>query len=91
MNKMSPYPGMQTKGSFEAHPQAYERMPIQAGLRLDMLVEKCLIVEIKAVEKMIPIYEAQLLTYLNLANIRLGLLINFNTLHLEYGIKRIIN
>ena len=71
-------------------PIFYEGTCIQAGLRLDMLVGKCLIVEIKAVEKMIPIYEAQLLTYLKLSNIRLGLLINFNVIHLKYGIKRLI-
>lgn len=69
-------------------PVVYEGMRVEAGLRLDMLVEKCLIVEIKTVEKIIPIHEAQLLTYLKLANIRLGLLINFNVIHLKYGIKR---
>lgn len=69
-------------------PVVYDGVRVEAGLRLDMLVEKCLIVEIKAVENIVPIHEAQLLTYLKLASIRLGLLINFNTIHLKYGIKR---
>lgn len=72
-------------------PVVYEGLRLETGLRLDMLVEKCLIVEIKAVDNINPIHAAQLLTYLKLADKRLGLLINFNTVHLKYGIKRIVN
>jgi len=55
-----------------------------------MLVQKCVIVELKAVETMNPLYEAQLMTYLRLSGIRLGFLINFNVPHLKDGIKRMV-
>ena len=55
-----------------------------------MLVEECVLVELKAVERMLPLYEAQLLTYLKLAEKRLGLLINFNVPLFKDGIKRLI-
>ena len=55
-----------------------------------MLVEKCVIVELKSVEKMNPVYEAQLMTYLRLSNVRLGFLINFNVPHLKEGVKRMV-
>jgi GxxExxY protein len=54
-----------------------------------MFVEKCVIVEIKAVEIVLPVHHAQLLTYLKLAKVRLGLLINFNVIHLRDGITRL--
>jgi len=63
---------------------------MDAGLRPDMIVENCVIVEFKSVETMNPIFEAQLLTYLKLTGIRLGFLINFNVLHLKDGIKRMV-
>jgi len=62
----------------------------EMGLRLDMLVENCVIVEFKSVENMNPIYEAQLLTYLKLTGLRLGFLINFNVVRLKDGIKRMV-
>jgi GxxExxY protein len=65
-------------------------MKIEAGIRLDILVEKQLIVEVKAVDNIIPVYKAQLLTYLKLSGIRLGLLINFNGIHLRDGITRLV-
>jgi len=71
-------------------PVVYEDVSLDAGLRLDLLVENRVIVELKAVEKMIPLYDAQLLTYLKLAEKRLGLLINFNVTLLKQGIKRIV-
>jgi GxxExxY protein len=71
-------------------PVVYQDVRIAAGLRLDMLVENCVIVELKAVEKMIPLYQAQLMTYLKLTGLRLGYLINFNVPHLVEGIKRLI-
>lgn len=74
-----------------ALPLEYEGMNIDSGFRLDLLVEKCVIVEIKAVENIIPLYQAQLLTYLKLTKTRVGLLINFNTIHLRDGITRLVN
>lgn len=65
-------------------------MKIDAGLRLDLIVAEQVIVEVKAVERMIPIYDDQLLTYLKLTNLRPGLLINFNVPLIKDGIKRII-
>ena len=57
---------------------------------MDLVVEDRLVVELKTVEKILPIHEAQLLTYLRLSGIRTGLLINFNTAVLKYGIKRMV-
>ena len=73
-----------------AMPIIYDNTKLESGLRLDMLVEKCVIVELKSVEKMNPVYEAQLMTYLRLSNFRLGFLINFNVAHLKEGIKRMV-
>ena len=78
---------------FEAQrsvPVIYDGVTLDAGLRLDIVAAEAVIVEIKAVERMNPIYEAQLLTYLKLTNLRLGLLINFNVPIIRDGIKRII-
>jgi GxxExxY protein len=72
-------------------PIEYDGVNIDAGYRIDCLVEDLVIVELKAVEKMIPLYEAQLLTYLKLSKKSLGLLINFNVVHLKDGIKRMAN
>jgi GxxExxY protein len=74
-----------------ALPVIYKGMKVDSGFRLDLLVDSCVIVEIKSSEIMSPVYPAQLLTYLRLADIRLGLLLNFNVVHLRDGIKRIIN
>jgi len=71
-------------------PIVYDGATLDAGLRLDLLVGDCIIVEIKAVERMNPLYEAQVLTYLKLTNLRLGLLINFNVPVIRDGIKRLI-
>jgi len=73
-----------------ALPVIYDNVRVDAGLRIDMLVEKCVIVELKSVDSKIPVYEAQLLTYLKLANYRLGYLINFNVPHLRNGFKRMV-
>jgi GxxExxY protein len=73
-----------------ALPVVYKDIHMDAGLRVDMIVEDCVIVEFKSVENMNPIYEAQLLTYLKLTGIRLGFLLNFNVVHLKNGIKRMI-
>jgi len=71
-------------------PIFYDGQELASGLRLDMLVEKCVIVELKSVETMHPVYEAQIMTYLRLSGVRLGFLINFNVKHLKDGIKRFV-
>ena len=72
-------------------PINYKNKIIDEGYRLDLLVENQIIVELKTVEKFIPLHEAQLLSYLKMSNKKVGLLINFNVTRLKYGIKRIIN
>ncbi len=71
-------------------PIMFEGERIESGLRLDMRVDKCVIIELKSVEIMHPVYEAQLMTYLRLSGMRLGFLINFNVPHLKDGIKRMV-
>jgi len=73
-----------------ALPVTYQGIKMDAGLRPDMVVEDSVIVEFKSVDTMHPIFEAQLITYLKLTDIRLGFLINFNVIHLKDGIKRIV-
>ena len=73
-----------------ALPVTYQGIKMDAGLRPDMVVEECVIVEFKSVDTMHPIFDAQLITYLKLTGIRLGFLINFNVIHLKDGIKRIV-
>ena len=74
-----------------ALPVIYEAVHVDAGLRIDILVEKCVIVEIKSVDTMNPVYKAQLLTYLKLTKIRLGYLINFNIPHMRDGFVRMVS
>jgi len=69
-------------------PVVYDGEVIDAGYRLDLLVEDAVIVEVKAVEKVHPLHEAQLLSYLKLSGKKVGLLINFNVQRLVNGIKR---
>ena len=64
---------------------------IEAGLRLDLLVEERVIVEVKAVERLVPLHAAQLLSYLRLSDLQVGLLLNFNVQHMRQGIKRVVN
>jgi len=73
-----------------ALPILYDGQKLESGFRLDMLVEKCVIAELKSVEAMNPVYEAQIMTYLRLSSVRLGFLINFNVKHLKDGIKRFV-
>ena len=68
----------------------YDEVRMEAGFRIDLLVNGCVLIELKAVERMIPVFEAQLLTYLKLSGIRLGLLVNFNTKLIKEGIRRVI-
>jgi GxxExxY protein len=74
-----------------ALPVVYKEMKIESGYRLDLLVDNSVIVKIKSSDTISPVYYAQLLTYLRLTDIPLGLLINFNVIHMRDGIKRIIN
>jgi len=74
-----------------AIPVIYRGIQIESGLRLDMLVEDQLIIELKSIEKILPVHVKQLLTYLRLANKPLGLLINFNENLLKDGITRLAN
>jgi GxxExxY protein len=67
---------------------SYNGLQLEAGLRLDLLVDEQVIVEIKVVERVVPVHEAQILSYLKLAKLRLGLLINFNVVRLKEGIRR---
>jgi GxxExxY protein len=73
-----------------AIPVVYDGVRLEAGLRIDLLVERQLIIEIKAVEEMNPVFKAQVLTYLKLTGLRLGLLINFNVPLIKNGIDRLI-
>lgn len=73
-----------------ALPLIYKGKKLDIGYRVDLLVEKCAIVEIKSVEALNDVHFAQILTYLKLSECELGLLINFNVRHLKDGIKRVI-
>ncbi len=72
-------------------PVEYDGAKLDVGYRIDLLVEGCVIVELKSVEKMNPLFEAQLLSYLKLSHLEVGLLINFNVLRLKDGLKRLVN
>ena len=71
-------------------PLMYDGMLIDVGYRLDLRVEGKVIVEIKAVEKVLPVHHAQILSYMKLSGLHLGLLINFNVIRLVDGVKRFI-
>jgi GxxExxY protein len=72
-------------------PVHFRGTPLKAGLRLDLLIDNQVIVEIKSAEVMHPVYEAQIISYLKLSNKHLGFLINFNVPLIKQGIKRYIN
>lgn len=72
-------------------PIYYDGIILESPLRLDLIIEDKLIVEIKSVKKIEPIHLAQTLTYLRLTNCKLALLINFNTSLFKYGVRRVIN
>ena len=72
-------------------PLVYREVKLDVGYRLDLLVEELVVVEIKSVDRMAAIHQAQLLSYLKLSGKRLGLLINFNVLRLKDGIQRLVN
>ena len=72
-------------------PLVYDGLTVDAGYRLDMLVNDLVVVELKAVEKLTDVHRAQILSYLKLSGIRLGLLLNFNVTRLRDGIHRFAN
>jgi GxxExxY protein len=71
-------------------PIVYKGIRLDCGYRLDVVLERDLIVEIKAIEKLLPIHEAQMLTYLRLSGIKTGLLVNFNSILLKDGLRRFV-
>ncbi len=72
-------------------PLKYRDVQLDCGYRLDLLVEDIVIVEVKALEALLPIHQAQLMSYLRLTKCRLGLIINFNVTQLTRGVKRVVN
>jgi GxxExxY protein len=72
-------------------PVFYRGVKLDLGYRIDLLVEDLVIVEIKAVDSLCPVHQAQILTYLQLSGKSLGLLMNFNVVHLKDGIRRFVN
>lgn len=71
-------------------PVEYKSIKLDCGYRIDLFVEEKLIVELKSVDRILPIHEAQILTYMKLAKVKVGLLINFNELRVKEGIKRFV-
>ena len=71
-------------------PVIYKAVRLDCGYRIDVLVENTVILELKTVERLIPVHEAQLLTYLRLSGLRTGLLLNFNSPVLRDGIRRMV-
>ena len=69
----------------------YESLRFDVGFRADLVVENLVIVELKSVEQIHPVHKKQLLTYVRLANLKLGLLLNFGTLRIKDGITRLVN
>ena len=72
-------------------PVVYDNVELDAGFRIDLLVNDAVILELKAVEKLLPVHGAQLLSYLRLSNKSLGYLLNFNVVRMRDGIKRVVN
>lgn len=72
-------------------PVVWNEINMEIGFRADLIVEKSIIVELKSVETILPVHQKQLLTYLKLTNVKLGLLINFNENLIKNGITRIVN
>ena len=72
-------------------PVVYQGKKLEVGYRIDLVVEGRVVIEVKSVETIHPIHEAQILSYMRLSGISVGLLINFNVLHLRDGIKRMVD
>ena len=73
-----------------AMPVSYRAYRLDVGFRLDLLVERSVVVEIKSIDALASIHVAQVLTYLRFSSVRLGYLINFNTRHLKDGLRRLV-
>jgi GxxExxY protein len=71
-------------------PVVYKDVRLDCGYRLDLVVDSSLVIEVKAVERLLPVHQAQMLTYLRLGNYKAGLLINFNTVQLKDGLRRFV-
>jgi GxxExxY protein len=71
-------------------PVTYKDVRLESGYRIDLVVDDRLVIELKAVDRLMPIHDAQLLTYLRLSGIRTGLLLNFNTALLKNGVRRLV-
>jgi len=71
-------------------PLVYEEVKLECGYRMDLLVERSVVVEVKSVEVLAPVHEAQALSYLRLSGCKLGLLINFNVTTLKDGVRRYV-
>ena len=74
----------------KALPVVYKEIKLDCGYRLDILVENCVLIELKSVEALNPVHEAQILTYMKFSNKEVGLLINFNVTLLKYGLKKYV-
>jgi len=72
-------------------PVVYREVKLELGYRMDLLVENLVVVEVKSVDGISPVHQAQVLSYLKLSGKSIGLLINFNVVHLKDGIKRFVN
>jgi len=84
-----------SKANLSFHPEKeipvqYKGLKLDCGFRADIIVDDCILLELKAIDKILPVHEAQLITYLKLTQIHLGLLINFNVRLLKNGIKRMV-
>src|SRR5688572_21360195 len=71
-------------------PLHYRGLEIQTSYRADFVVDQAVVIELKAVDRLLPIHSSQLLTYLRLLDLRVGLLINFNVTRLKFGVKRLV-
>lgn len=71
-------------------PVTYQGLALDAGFRIDLLVDDCVIVELKAVERLLPVHLSQMLTYMRFSKVQLGFLLNFNVRHMKDGIKRVV-
>ena len=71
-------------------PIVYQTVKLECGFRADIIVDKRVLVEIKSINRFAPIHEAQILTYLRLANLKVGLLLNFNSVRMIDGMKRMV-
>lgn len=72
-------------------PLRYDELTLDLGFRLDLVVENAVVIELKSVKLLMPIHTAQLLSYLRAGDYRMGFLLNFNTVHMRDGIKRVVN